>query len=156
MIEFPAIGKVEVAGLTIHEVASKLKELANDYVQEPVVKVRLLNFRVTVLGEVNAEGIVQNFNNRLTVMEAIALAGGLGEVADRSNVKIIRQREGHSEVLYVNLLEERFMTSDYFFLHQNDIIIVSPLKQRPFRRYFGQNVSLFLTSVSTLLLIINL
>ena len=155
-IEFPEIGKVKVAGMTIHESQVKLQSLAESYVEEPVVKVRLLNFRVSVLGEVLTEGIVTSFNNRLTVMEAIALAGGLGDLADRSNVKIIRQRNGKSEVFYVNLLEEKFMQSSFFFVHQNDIIIVPPLKQRPYRQYFGQNLSLILSSVATILLMVNI
>ncbi len=155
-INFPQIGDVAVMGLTIHEIEDKLQTLAATYVQDPVVKVRMLNFRATVLGEVNSEGIVQSFNNRLTIMEAIGLAGGLDDLADRSKIKIIRQENGMSKILYVNLLEEELMNSSNFFVYQNDIIIVPPLKQRPFRRYFGQNVGLILSSVSTLLLVINL
>ncbi|MEO1053513.1 MAG: polysaccharide biosynthesis/export family protein [Bacteroidota bacterium] len=155
-VEFPEIGKVQVGGFTIHEVESKIKTLAEAYVDEPVVKVRLLNFRVTVLGEVNAEGVINSFNNRVTIMEAIGLAGGFTDLADRTRVKIIRQKNGISEVFYTDLLAEDLMSSEYFFVHQNDILVVSPLKQRPFRTYFGQNVALVLSSISTILLVVNL
>ncbi len=155
-IEFPELGKIAVEGLTLHEVQQRLKILAANYVKEPVVNIRLLNFRVTILGEVNGEGTISSYNNRLTLMETIGLSGGLTDLADRSKVKIIRQNGGKSEILYVNLLDEGLMDSKYFFVHQNDIIIVPPLKQRPFRRYFGQNIGLFLSSISTLLLIVNL
>lgn len=155
-INLPEIGKVEVAGLTVHQIRDTLQEITTQYLRAPVVNVRLLNFRITLLGEVNSEGTVNSYNNRISIMEAVGLGGGLTELADRSKVKVIRQQRGQTEVLYVNLLNENLMQESSFFVHQNDIIIVPPLKQRPFRRYFGQNVALFLSSVSTLLLIINL
>ncbi|GAA0193022.1 hypothetical protein GCM10009122_55950 [Fulvivirga kasyanovii] len=156
MIQFPEIGKVKVGGRTVHEIKDFLQELAADYLTQPVVNVRLLNFRVTLLGEVNSQGTINTYNNNMTMMEAIGLANGLTDLADRKNVKVIRQISGNNEVLYVNLLDEQYLQNSSFFVHQNDIIIVPPLKQRPFRKYFGQNVALFLSSASTLLLIINL
>lgn len=155
-IRFPEIGEVKVAGLTIHELEEKLETLAGNYVEQPVVKVFLLNYRVTVLGEVSNEGVISTNNNRLTLMEAIATAGGLSELADRSKVKIIRQHNGQSYVMYVNLLQEDLMNQSSFFTNQNDIIIVSPLRQRPFRRYFSPNLSLFVSTLSVFLLTINL
>lgn len=156
MIEFPEVGKVKVAGLTIHQIKEVLQELAADYITQPVVNVRLLNFRITLLGEVNRQGTISTYNNNMTMMEAVGLADGLTDLADRKNIKIIRQISGQSQVLYVNLLEEQYLSDPSFFVHQNDIIIVPPLRQRPFRKYFGQNIALFLSSASTLLLIINI
>ena len=155
-IRFPEIGEVEVAGLTIHEIENKLVKIASSYLEEPSVKVRLLNLRISVLGEVAREGLISSLNNRITLLEALALAGGVGDLADRSKVKVIRQNDGNSEVLYVNLLDENLMNSTGFFIHPNDIIIVPPLKQRPFRKYFGQNLSIFLSTVSIILLTANL
>lgn len=155
-INLPEIGAVHVGGLTLHEIEVKLTQLAAQYVEQPTIRIRLLNYRVTVLGEVVNEGVITSFDNRMTIMEAIGKAGGIGELADRSKVKIIRQYEGQSQVLYVNLLDEGVMKYDSFFTYQNDIIIVPPLKQRPFRRYFGQNLSLFVSTVSVILLTVNL
>lgn len=152
-IEFPVIGSINVQGLTVFEIQSKLQELVALYVEDPVVKVRLLNYRVSVLGEVQGESVIRTQNTRTTFMEAIALAGGLTEMADRENVKVIRQKGDQAEVFYINLLQEEFLESDKFYIYQNDIVIVPPLRQRPFRRYYAQNLSLLLSSISAVLFI---
>jgi polysaccharide export outer membrane protein len=153
-IPVAAVGKVKVAGLTIFQVQDTIQKIANRYLEGPVVRARLLNYRSTILGEVNKEGAITYNNNRVSLMEAIGLAGGLTDLADRSNVKLIRQTGSKTEVHYVNLLKEDFITSPYYYVYQNDLIVVPPLKQRPFRKYFFQNLTILL-SVATVLLIIN-
>ena len=77
------------------------------------------------------------------------MAGGFTELSDRQNIKIIRQKEDKAEIFYVNLLEEEFLSSPNFWLEQNDIVIIRPLRQRTARQYLFQNIGLFL-SLSTL------
>jgi len=155
-ISLPGLGPVYVAGLTVFDIQEKLKSEAGKFVESPVVRVRLLNYRVTVLGEVNKEGTITLQNNRASIMEALGLAGGLNDFADKSMVKLIRQKGNMAEVVYLNLLDEELIHSPYYYVHQNDVLIIPPLKQRPFRKYFNQNLSLFLSALTLGLLIVNL
>src|SRR6478736_5130165 len=102
-IPVPVVGRVKVAGLTIFQIQDTIQQIANRYLEGPIVKARLLNYRSTILGEVNKEGSLTYNNNRVSLMEAIGLAGGLTDLADRSNVKLLRQTGSTAEVHYVNL-----------------------------------------------------
>jgi len=155
-IPFPVVGKVKVGGFTVFQIQELLQKLAVNYLESPIVKVRLLNYRITLLGEVNREGLVALNNNRVSMLEAIGLGGGLTDLSDKTNLKLLRQNGNKIDIIYLNMLDENFIKSPYYYVHQNDILIVPPLKQRPFRQYFGQNLSLVISSISLLFLVINI
>lgn len=155
-IEYPVLGKIHVAGLSVFEAEDSIRAVASQYVPDVIVRVRLLNFRFTVLGEVNGEKTVVSNNTRLTMMEAIGQAGGFAELADKSHIKVIRQNGGQSEIYYLNLLEEEYLESPYYFVQQNDVIIVPPLKQRPFKTYFTSNLGVITSTLSFAFFILTL
>jgi polysaccharide biosynthesis/export protein len=155
-VEFPVVGSIRISGLTVFGAQNEILKIAKQYLESPVVEVRLLNFRFTLLGEVKREGTINSLNNRITLLEAIGLGGGFTDFADKANVKIIRQGEGKAEIYYLNLLDESFFNSPYYYMNQNDIIVVPPLKQRPYQIYFGKNLALVISSVSLLLIVLTL
>lgn len=155
-IFYPVVGRIKVAGFTIFELQNRLQDIATQYLDSPVVKARLLNYRITILGEVIREDNITLLNNRVTMLEAIGLSGGFTDLADKKNVKLIRQRGQKIEVAYLDLLDENFINSPYYYVYQNDILIVPALKQRPYRKYFGQNLALLVSTLSLLVLTINL
>jgi polysaccharide biosynthesis/export protein len=152
-IEFAVLGNIKVSGLTIFQAEDSIQVIAAKFIPDVIVRVRMLNFRFTVLGEVNGEKTVVSTNTRLTMMEAIGQAGGLGELADRSHIKVIRQNGNNAEIFYVNLLKEEYLESPYYYVQQNDILIVPSLKQRTFRKYFTSNLGIITSIISFTLFI---
>jgi polysaccharide export outer membrane protein len=155
-IEFAVLGKIRVSGLTVFQAQDSIKVVAAKFIPDVIVRVRMLNFRFTVLGEVSGEKTVVSTNTRLTMMEAIGQAGGLSELADRSHIKVIRQNGNKAEIFYVNLLKEEYLESPYYYIQQNDVLIVPPIKQRTFRRYFTGNLGIVATTLSFVFLIYSL
>ncbi len=145
-VELMAVGSVKIGGLTIKEAQEKLKKTLADYLKDPVVEIKLLNFTFTVLGEVGRQGTFSTINPRTNIMEALASAGGVTEIGDHSRVKIVRHEEGNAKVFYVDVLEDNLLRSENYYIHPNDVIVVAPLKARNVRQY-ASNTSLVLSTL---------
>lgn len=124
-MDYPVIGKLKVAGLTLREVKNLLAQrLASEYIKDPVVEVRILNYKVTVLGEVRWPGVVIAPNHRMNVLEAVSAAGDITLAGRKDNVMIIREVNGKREFARVDLGSRNAFTNPYFVLKQNDIVYV--------------------------------
>ena len=143
MIDFPVIGPVEVGGLTLDQAKDSLYVLIKPYLKDATINIRFLNFKITVLGEVNQPGTIRLTNKRLTLLEALGMAGDLSPYANRERVLIIREQGEERQIAYINLRSSEIFTSPYFYLQQNDVIYVEPAKakvavvQDPILRWVG-------------------
>lgn len=129
-ISIPSLGKIYVRGLSCTELASKIEQelVKGNFIKDPVVSVRLGNFKVTVLGEVNTPGAIEVDGNRLTILEAISRCGDLKPTGKRKNIKILREQDGKQNIYEIDLTKADITSSPYYYLCQNDVIYVEPNK----------------------------
>lgn len=125
-INFPVIGKVLLAGLTKEEAVEKMTNEVKAHVKNPIVNVRFVNFKVTVVGEVNLPSTFTVATEKINVIEALGLAGDMTAYGKRENVLIIREKEGVRSATRINLNNKDVLNSPYFYLQQNDIVYVEP------------------------------
>jgi polysaccharide biosynthesis/export protein len=129
-VDLPYLGATQLGGLTLAEAKNKIGDQLKRYVTDAVVNIRFLNFKVTVLGEVNRPGVLRLSNKRVTLLEAMGLAGDLTPYANREAVLIIREERGVRTYERLNLKDYDIFESPYFYLQQNDVVYVEPLKSR--------------------------
>ena len=129
-IEFPIIGSIQVAGLTTTELREVILEKLQPFLNDPVVMVRFLNFRITVLGEVNMPGTFFVANERVTILDILGQAGDITPYGNRTNILVIREQNGQRQTARLNLQDRNIFQSPYFYLQQNDVIYIEPLKTR--------------------------
>ncbi len=155
-LELPVIGKLQLKGLTINQAEDSISAAASTYIDKPVVRIKLLNFRFSVIGEVGQEATLVSTDNYLSLLQAISMAGGPSEFGDLSRIKVIRHSGNENSVFYVNLLSEDFLSSPFYFVQPDDVIVVTPLRQRPFLKYMSPNLSILTASVSLLVAMLTL
>ncbi|MBR1548982.1 MAG: polysaccharide biosynthesis/export family protein [Prevotella sp.] len=154
-IDFPVLGPLEVGGLTKSECEKMIHDKIMPYLNEaenPVVTVRMSNYKISVLGEVNRPGMFNVSNEKINIFEALAQAGDLSIYGVRDKVKLIREdASGTKEIHTLNLNDANLINSPYYYLQQNDIIYVEPNKVKARNSAVGQTTSLWLTSTSILI-----
>ena len=127
-IEMPLVGKIELQNLTVDEAKDRLQTELNQYITQTTIIVKLSNFNLTVLGEVNHPGMYKVYQSQINLFEAISLAGNMTQFAKNEEVRIIRQTDNGSEIITVDMGSADILASPYYYLKPNDIIYVEPLK----------------------------
>jgi polysaccharide export outer membrane protein len=129
-IDVPLIGRIVVKGQTTAEARSAIKSKVSTFLKDPIVSVRLQNFKVTVLGEVNRPANYVVPNERVSLLDAIGMAGDLTIYGRRENVLLIREQEGKKTLSRLNLNSSNLFQSPYYYLQQNDILYIEPTKSK--------------------------
>lgn len=156
-IPFPVLGEITVAGKTRMEVEKMLKQKLLNYVTDVVVDVRIVNFRITVLGEVTNPGVFIVKNERVTLPEAIGLAGDFTLDGSRKNIIVVREENGKRKVKRIDFTKADFFNSDFYYLKQNDVVYVKPTTKGVKKSGFIPDVpallSLFTVVLSSVILL---
>jgi polysaccharide export outer membrane protein len=153
-ITLPIIGELTVKDLSVEEVQDLIQQNADRFLKNATVIVKLISFKITVLGEVNNPGYHYVYNNQATVLEALGLAGDLTAVGNRKNVKLVRQVKSGSEVVLLDLTNPGLLKSKYFYLMPNDALYVEPLRARSGRLNL-EHLTLVFSAATTAILILN-
>ena len=154
-IIFPKLGRIKAAGLTKGELSEFLRKKLEDYLKDPVVTIRFVNFRVTVLGEVNRPGTYNVPNEKISMLEALGNAGDITLFGRKDNVLLIREIDSVRTVVHINLNDRNFMVSPYYYLRPNDNIYVQPNKVRVNNTSpFQQSGPIIISTLSLLVVLI--
>ncbi|SHJ58868.1 polysaccharide export outer membrane protein [Hymenobacter daecheongensis DSM 21074] len=153
-INLPTVGKVKVTGMTLEEAQAQLQQQVGKFVRDANVLVKLLSFKITVLGEVASPGRYFIYNAQATLLEGLGLAGDLTEFGNRQNVKLIRQTPTGSEVVLLNLTDPNLLRSKYYYLLPNDALYVEPVAART-KRGNANNLGIVFGGISALVLLLS-
>ena len=154
-INFPVIGNIYVQDLTVEEIMKKLQSLVSEYLKETIVIVKLVNYNLTILGEVQKPGEYKVYQDKITIFEGIAMAGDFTDFANRGQVALIRQTEKGSVVHYLDLNSVSILSSPYYYLKPNDVVYAAPLKVKQWG-FTTFPYAVMFSAISTILLIITL
>ena len=149
-IIFPILGKIHVGGLTTVELADELTRRISADIENPYVRVQLLNFKVNVMGEVEKPGRYEFPSERVTVLDALATAGDMTPYGKRGNVTVWREEDGVVTYHKLDLNDSKTNSSPYFFLKQNDVVYVEPSDARAGQADYNQNNSFKVSVVSAI------
>jgi len=152
-INLPVLGVVKVKGATLQEIEKKIQLLADQYLVDATVMVRLLNYKVTVLGEVSRPGVYNHYNDQLTILEAIGRAGDISDLGDKRNIMVIRPVAEGRITYQIDMTEKELLTSPAFFLKPNDVVYVKPSGSKAFQVNLP-TMSMILSAVTTTIVLL--
>ena len=153
-IDFPILGEIHVEGLTRMQVTELIKKrlIEEELIKDPIVTVQFLNFKVSVIGEVGRPGTFDISGDRITLLEALSMAGDLTIYGRRDRVAVIREKDGKRSILYHDLRSSDIFQSPCYYLQQNDIVYVEPNNAKTGQSRINSNnsVGVWLSGVSVL------
>jgi polysaccharide biosynthesis/export protein len=153
-IELPILGKIYVEGKSIAECEKEIQTQSMNFLKDATVKVKLLSFRVTVLGEVKLPGVYYNYNDSFSITDAIAMANGNTDFADLSQVMVVRPTEFGSQIYTINLNNKGALSSEAYYLQPNDQVIIQPARNKNTQITIS-TAALVLSTVTSVFLILN-
>lgn len=155
-ITLAILGNIHVQGLTVPEAKEAIQKLVNEYLKETTVTVKLVNFNITVIGEVLRPGEYKIYQDQINMFQALSIAGDMTDYANRSQVQLVRQTKSGSQIHYLDLTSNKFLSSEYYYLLPNDIVYVSPLnkKRYGFTQFPYNTVFIAITALTSLILVI--
>ena len=151
-IDVPNVGEVFVLNQTLEEAEKTIMQKAEEFLINPFVIVKLANFQFTVIGEINLPGNYPVYKEGLTVYDAIAISGGITDYGNLKKVKIVRSEKNKKRIYNIDLSSSNVLKSDFFYLRNNDLIYVQPLKFKGFKKSQSQ---LLLSSLTTFAVLFN-
>lgn len=150
-IDFPVVGKVQAAGLSKQELAEDLRLKIEKYAKDVNVNVQIVNFKVTVMGEVARPGAISIKNDRVSILDILGSVGDVTILANRKNVLVVRDTNGQKEFGRIDLTDPALFTSPYFYLRQNDVVYVEPNKAKKRNSRYSQAQQYSITVFSSIL-----
>ena len=153
-ISIPILGNVKVAGLTFEDAKELLTKRAEEYLKVPTVEVKLLNYKLNILGEVNSPGFIYNYEGSLNIIDALGMANGITKFANLKQVVVSRQINNVIYSYKIDLTDNNLYKSEVFYLQPNDIVYVPPSKLVMRSENVG-NYSIFLSTITSLLVIVS-
>lgn len=147
-LDLPTIGRVKLDGMTLFEAEKALDAVARTYFENPAIRIFMMNYFVTILGEVNRPGRYEVYNHRMNIFEALGLANDATDYAARSEVKLIRTRNGENHLYHVDLTDQNLLASDAFYIQPNDVILVKPMRRK---KYAVRDIQNFYGAITVLI-----
>ncbi len=157
-VDFPVLGTLHIGGLTKGQAENLIKEKLKTYLKEdPIVTVRMTNYKISVIGEVASPGTFTITNEKVNIMEALAMAGDMTVYGQRDNVKLIRENaQGRREIIPLDMNDAGIVVSPYYYLQQNDVIYVTPNKTKAKNAGISNGTTIWFSVVGTLVSLVSL
>lgn len=155
-VDFPVLGKIKLAGLNRAQGTKLIGDMLNDYIKNPIVNIRTVNYKITVLGEVNRPGTYTATNERITLIEALGMAGDMTIYGERENVLVIQDYDGKKTYTRVNLKSDDLFESPVYYLSQNDVVYVEPNNTRARASSIGAGTAVLFSALGLLISITTL